>query len=75
MGAAYTGERKTGEGCLRGRRNRPSAPNLPMVDTVPTGRVPDLEGCCYIGGLLLRVQRRNTKSPAGPTGCVTPSHF
>jgi hypothetical protein len=25
----------------------------PMVDTVTTGRVPDLEGCCYIHELLL----------------------
>lgn len=39
--------------------------NFPMVDTVPTGRVPDLEGCCYIGGLLLRVQRRNNEVPGG----------
>jgi hypothetical protein len=49
--------------------------DLPMVDTVTTGRVPDLEGCCYIHGLLLRVQRCDNEVPGVSTGCVTPSHF
>lgn len=76
MSAAYTGEPTTGEGCLPGRRNRPSAPRLAdgregvvaiVVVSILTvlmvglfgspDEPPDLEGCCYIGGLLLRVRR------------------